>query len=115
MSPLNGQQALSDQHKEAVKSWVLKVRRELEKDFAAQLERLGLKRSGKHTPGTSMRPAADGESVRSRAEALLKREGLAEGSPQRGYENVIRELAYTKLNRLVGLKAMEARHILVLP
>lgn len=115
MSPLNGQQALSDRHKEAVKSWVLKVRRELEKDFAAQLERLGLKGSGKHTPVISMKLAPARESSRSRAEALLRRETLSEGSPQQGYDNVIRELVFTKLNRLVGLKAMEARQILVLP
>ncbi|MFH1116434.1 MAG: hypothetical protein V1792_21175, partial [Pseudomonadota bacterium] len=115
MSPQNGLQALSDQHKEAVKSWVLKVRSGLEKDFAAQLERLGLKRNGKHTPLASMKLTPARESVRSRAEALLKRETVAEGSPQRGYDNVIRELAFTKLNRLVGLKAMEARQILVLP
>lgn len=115
MSPQNGQQALSDQHKEAVKSWVLKVRCELEKDFAAQLERLGLRRNGKHAPLASMNLTLATEASRSRAEALLKREAISEGSSQRGYDNVIRELAYTKLNRLVGLKAMEARQILMLP
>ena len=53
--------------------------------------------------------------MRRRVEALLARETLAEGSPQRGYDNVKRELAYTLLNRLVGLKAMEARKLLYLP
>ena len=33
----------------------------------------------------------------------------------RGFENVKREFAYTLLNRLVGLKAMEARRLLYLP
>ncbi|MGO9118775.1 MAG: Eco57I restriction-modification methylase domain-containing protein [Desulfomonilaceae bacterium] len=115
MSPQNGRQALSDKHKEAVKSWVLKVRRMLEEDIAAQLERLGLKRNGKHRPLASMKLSPARESVRSRAEALLNREMLSEGSPQLGYDNVIRELAYTTLNRLVGLKAMEERQILILP
>lgn len=116
MNPQNGQQALSDRLKEAVKSWVLKVRRVLEKDIAAQLDRLGLNRNGKHTPVATMKKLTTAtESVRSRAEALLKREALSEGSPRRGYDNVIRELAYTTLNRLVGLKAMEVRQILFLP
>ncbi len=115
MSPQNGQQALSDKHKEAVKSWVLKVRRMLEEDIAAQLERLGLKRNARHRSLASMKLTPDKESVRSRAEALVNRETLSEGSPERGYDNVIRELAYTTLNRLVGLKAMEARQILILP
>jgi hypothetical protein len=53
--------------------------------------------------------------VRRRVEALVARESLSEGTPERGYDNVIRELTYTLLNRLVGLKAMEARKLLYLP
>src|ERR1019366_3088845 len=53
--------------------------------------------------------------VRTRAEALLRRDSLSEGSEQKGYENVRRELSYTCLNRLVGLKCMEARGLLYLP
>ena len=40
---------------------------------------------------------------------------LSEGTAQRGYDNVIRELTYTLLNSLVGLKAMEVRKLLYLP
>jgi hypothetical protein len=61
------QQALSDKHKESVKAWVPKVRKVLEQDLAAQLERLGIRRDGKHT---------------SRVEALLNRETLSEGDPK---------------------------------
>ena len=44
------QAGLSDQHKEAVKSWVPKVRKVLEKDLMAQLTRLGVRDGGKGTP-----------------------------------------------------------------
>ncbi len=39
---------------------------------------------------------------------------IAEGSAKRGFDNVLRELTYTLLNRLVGLKAMEMRKLLFL-
>lgn len=109
------QVALSDQHKEAVKSWVPKVRKVFEKDLAAQLTRLGVRAGGKVTPLDQMTLTPDAEAVRQRVEALLKRDVAAEGSVKRGYDNVLRELTYTTLNRLVGLKAMEARKVLYLP
>ena len=108
-------QALPDQHKEAVRSWAPKVRKVLERDFAAQLDRLGLKASGRHTPLDRMRLPYEAKTVRRRVEALLAREVTAEGSVERGFANVLRELTYTLLNRLVGLKAMEARGLLFLP
>lgn len=108
-------QALSDQHKDAVRSWVPKVRRVLENEFLGQLERLGLRRDGKHTSLDRMRLSESDAALRQRVEALLKRDALVEGSLEHGYENVVRELTYTMLNRLVGLKAMEVRQILYLP
>ena len=47
--------ALADRHKEAVKGWVPRVRRLLEEEYEAQLDRLGLKRSGKPIPIEEMR------------------------------------------------------------
>lgn len=108
-------QALSDSLKEAVKSWVPKVRKALDDEFGAQLERLGLRRNGKHVALEKMSLPAASVAVRHRAEALVARESLSEGTPERGYDNVVRELTYTLLNRLVGLKAMEARKLLYLP
>jgi hypothetical protein len=116
-------QALSDQLKEAVRGWVSaspgsserRIRETLEDEFEAQLERLGLKSNGKHTPVDKMRLSEEAVAVRRRVEALIARDSIAEGSTERGYENVKRELAYTLLNRLVGLKAMEARQLLYLP
>ena len=108
-------QALSDRHKEAVRSWAPRVRKTLEKDFAAQLERLGMRANAQHTPLDTMRLADERKAIRRRVEALLAREVRAERSAERGFSNVLRELTYTLLNRLVGLKAMEARGLLFLP
>ena len=108
-------QALSDPYKEAVKSWVPQVRKALEQDFSAQLERLGMKPSGEHMPLDTMKLQDVVRVVRRRAEAFLCREVMAEGSAERGFANVLRELTYTLLNRLVGLKAMEVRQLLFLP
>ena len=107
--------ALSDSLKEAVKSWVPKIRKVLDDDFGAQLERLGIRRNGTHIALDKMVLPPLSVSVRHRVEALVAHESLSEGTPQRGYDNVVRELTYTLLNRLVGLKAMEVRKLLYLP
>ena len=107
--------ALTDQHKEAVKSWVPKVRRVLEEEYEAQLDRLGLKRDGNHTPAEGMQLPETAARIRQRVEALIVRDRIGEGTAERGFDNVKRMLAYTILNRLVGLKAMEARALLYLP
>jgi hypothetical protein len=107
-------QALSERLKEAVRSWVPKVRKALDDEFEAQLERLGLRRNGRHVPLDRMNLPTASVGVRARVEALVARESLSEGTPERGYDNVIRELTYTLLNRLVGLKAMEVRKLLYL-
>ena len=113
-SPLSAQ-ALSDSLKEAVKAWVPKVRQALDSEFAAQLDRLGIRRDGTHRPVATMSVPEASIAIRRRVEALVSRESLSEGAPERGYDNVKRELTYTLLNRLVGLKAMEARRLLYLP
>ena len=107
-------EALTDRHKEAVKAWVPRVRRVLEEEFEAQLDRLGLKPNGKDTPAEEMRLSETAVRMRLRVEALLARDRIAEGTAERGFDNVKRELAYTVLNRLVGLKAMEVRALLYL-
>jgi hypothetical protein len=107
--------SLSNQLKEAVRTWVPKVRKVLEVDFEAQLQRLGILRGGKRTPIEKMNLAEADRAVRARVESLLQRDIIAEGTEKRGFENVLRELTYTCLNRLVGLKTMEARKLLYLP
>ena len=109
------QTALTDPHKDEVKAWVPKVRRILEEEYEAQLDRLGLKRSGHHTPVSKMSLSTEAQATRRRVEALFARDSVVETSPKGGFESVRRELSYTLLNRLVGLKAMEARAVLYLP
>jgi hypothetical protein len=76
---------------------------------------LGLKADGKHVPVEQMRLPESDVQTRRRVEALIQHDTLAEGTAKRGHDNVKRELAYTLLNRLVGLKAMESRGLLYLP
>lgn len=109
------QLSLSEQYKDQAKAWVPKVRLALQTDFAGQLQWLGVKPDGRHTSIEKMRLPDEAKHTRRRIEALLHHDTLAEGSPQRGFDNVVREHAYTLLNRLVGLKAMEARALLYLP
>jgi hypothetical protein len=74
--------SLSDEHKEAVRSWVPKLRQTLEKHFEeVHLIRLGLKPNGKHTPLDKMSLTEDDVAVRRRLEALVARDSVAEGSP----------------------------------
>ncbi|MFB1486853.1 MULTISPECIES: Eco57I restriction-modification methylase domain-containing protein [unclassified Thiocapsa] len=109
------QAALSGTHKDTVKAWVPKARALLQKDLKAQLDRLGIPDSGKPKPLSAMQLQSEAQAIRGRLDALLHRDSLAEGTAKRGYDNVLRELTYTHLNRLVGLKAMEARQLLYLP
>lgn len=113
---MNGEpQALLDDFKDAVKGWVPKVREVLDKDFTAELRRLGIPATGKPAPVEKINLPAEDKLVRTRIEALLRRDSISEGTEQKGYENVRRELSYTCLNRLIGLKCMEARGLLYLP
>jgi len=106
---------LADEHKPAVRRWVSDLRRVLEEDFDGQLRRLGLRADGRHVEQDSMRLNATDTAIRRRLEALVAHDAAGEGDAKRGYRTVVRELTYTLLNRLVGLKAMEARHLLYLP
>jgi hypothetical protein len=113
---VNGEaQALLDNFKDLVKAWVPQVREVLDDDFTSELKRLGIPPTGKPIPLERMNLPEEDKKVRSRVEALLHRESLSEGSDQKGYENVRRELSYTCLNRLLGLRCMEVRGLLYLP
>jgi hypothetical protein len=108
-------EGLGDEHKHAVRRWVAELRRVLEDDFNAQLQRLGVRASGGHVATAAMHLDDEGLAARARVEALLIHDASGEGGPEQGYRTAVRELTYTLLNRLVGLKAMEARGLLYLP
>ncbi len=111
-----GGRSLSDQHKNSVKAWIKKLRLALQDDLQAQVTRLGFRRDGKHTPGEKLSlPPAD-LAIRQRLAALIEHDTASEGNhPKRGFDAVVRELTYTLVNRLVGIKVMEARGLLYLP
>src|SRR5260221_1710164 len=108
-------QSLLDEYKAAVRAWVTTVREVLDTDFAGQLKWLGIRPDGTTIPVQKMNLPQEAQPIRNRIEALLRRDSVSEGSPIRGYENILRELSYTCLNRLVGLKCMEASGLLYLP
>lgn len=112
--PATGGAALSDRHKDSVKSWIKKLRLALQDDFHAQVTRLGFRREGSRTPLEKLALPEPDLLIRQRVEALLDHDIATEGDPKRGFDALVRELTYTLINRLVGIKVMEARGLLFL-
>ncbi|HXM71183.1 MAG TPA: hypothetical protein VN970_08615 [Thermoanaerobaculia bacterium] len=106
------QRPLDSETKRKVKNWVLALRKVLELDFGREMKRLGLSRS-EALPVAKLDLSEEEAGMRRQLDALLAREAKAEGTRERGYDAVRREMAYTFLNRLVGLRCMEARGLLV--
>jgi len=104
--------SLSDQHKDSVRRWIGQLRASLQDDFQAALMRYGFRRDGKHTAETDLALPMSELPTRRALHALIEHDTTAEGTPQRGFDAVVRELTYTLVNRLVGLKVMEARNLL---
>jgi hypothetical protein len=103
---------LDSETKKRVKTWVLSLRKILEQDLGREMKRLGLSRNETLSPAQLDLSEEEGI-IRRHLDALLAREAKAEGTRERGYDAVRREMAYTFLNRLVGLRCMEARGLLV--
>lgn len=104
--------SLSDQHKDSVRRWIGQLRASLQDDFQAALIRYGFRRDGKHTAENDLALPMSELPTRRALHALIEHDTKAEGTPQRGFDAVVRELTYTLVNRLVGLKVMEARNLL---
>lgn len=104
--------SLSDQHKDSVRRWIGQLRGSLQDDFEAALLRYGFRRDGRHTAESALALPMSELPVRRALAALVEHDTKAEGTPQRGFDAVVRELTYTLVNRLVGLKVMEARGLL---
>jgi hypothetical protein len=105
--------ALDAEAKRRVKGWVLGLRKLLEEDLGRELKRLGIARRKPPVPLANLDYlSTDEQAIRRHLEALLTREAGAECSAEAGYDAVRREVAYTFLNRLVGLRCMEARGLL---
>ncbi len=105
---------LTSDDKGRIKRWVLELRRLLEEDLARQMKRLGLEANRPPRPLEQLDYLSEEErEVRRHLDALLKRAVKVEKDAEAAYAAVCREMAYTFLNRLVGLRCMEERGILV--
>lgn len=111
-TPSSAGPSLSDQHKDAVRRWIGQLRASLEDDFAAALQRFGFRRDGSRAERAALPLSEEELKTWDKLDALLQHDRKAEGKPERGFDAVVRELTYTLVNRLVGLKVMEARNLL---
>jgi hypothetical protein len=111
--PTAPQRRLDSETKRRVRNWVVALRQLLEDDFERELKRLGIERRKPPVPVAKLDYLSDEEqTIRRHLDALLMHETRAQGSTENGYYSVRREAAYTFLNRLVGLRCMEARGLL---
>lgn len=109
---VNGHRAgLDRETKTKIKSLVLGLRHSFEAEFARQLQRLGIEK-GQKPNGPPEYLTDDETAVRKRLLTLLRRSQEAEGSRDGAIDAYIRDAAYTIINRLVGLRCMEARELL---
>jgi len=104
---------LDSETKRHIRNWVIALRKLLEEDLERELKRLGIERQKPPVPLAKLDYlTGEEQAVRRHFDALLLHETRAEGSAENGYSAVRREAAYTFLNRLVGLRCMEARGLL---
>ncbi len=105
---------LDGETKRKIRSWVLALRRVLEDDLRLEMKRLGIEPAESVPISKLDYLSGEERGVRRHLDALIARETKSEGTRPRGYDAVRREMAYTFLNRLVGLRCMEARGLLVI-
>lgn len=102
---------LSADNRSAIRTTILDAREAIEDDQCRQLERYGI------SPDESMALSDLGHlsdeqrETRRQVDAALEREQEATEDRKRSYQNYVREATKTHLNRLVALKALEARGI----
>ncbi len=111
-TPSSAGPSLSDKHKDSVRRWIGQLRASLEVDFSAALQRFGFRRDGSRAERTALPLSEEELKTWDKLDALLQHDRKAEGKAERGFDAVVRELTYTLVNRLVGLKVMEARNLL---
>lgn len=112
MSPKNRHNVLSADDRSDIRSTILQARKTLEDEFERQLERYGIY-DDEQVPVSSL-PHLSIEDIATRKEidAALERELEAtDGLYGRAYQNYVRETTKEYLNRLVGLKTIEARDL----
>ncbi len=93
----------------ALRTFVLRARRDLENDFRRQLVALGVSPEG---AGPSSASDPDARAVLGAARAVMDRLRGAGATSQEAFDTFVRDSAFTFLNRLVGLRCLEERGML---
>ena len=100
----------------AIHDFTLKARELLEKEVSEQLEGIyGLLPDGSWESAESypaLAASQEARETRTRLEQFLEDEKAAGISPKQARKKLVRESAFTWLNRLVAFKMMEARKLL---
>ncbi len=102
---------LDRETKQKIKTWVLRLRHLLQDDFTTRLKRYGIE-SGKAIGNAPDYLSEDEKQDRRVIVVAIRRDAANERSGDDAIQAYVRECAFTLLNRLVGLKCMEAREIL---
>lgn len=101
--------------KKAIRKTILALRKLLERqDIPSVLRQYGIFPDGRRVPVEKLALLDEtGKKRRTRLEAIIDREVQAVGGNQKsGVERYCREVAFTYLNRLIALRAMEVRGLL---
>ncbi len=112
MSAKTRHNGLSADDRSDIRSTILQARKTLEEEFERQLERYGIYDDERVPVSSLSHLSVEDIATRKEIDAALERELEAtDGIYGRAYQNYIREATKEYLNRLVGLKTIEAREL----
>ncbi|APX96816.1 BREX-1 system adenine-specific DNA-methyltransferase PglX [Natronorubrum daqingense] len=112
MSAKTRHNGLSADVRSDIRSTILQARKTLEDEFERQLERYGIYDDERVPVSSLSHLSVEDIATRKEIDAALERELEAtDGLYGRAYQNYIREATKEHLNRLVGLKTIEARDL----
>lgn len=109
---------MDKQTKNKIKSIVLALRQDFEKEIANRLNNMGISPDKEWKDGRSLPHLSDDEIGRNELEkrrriaAFINREIKAGQSQKTATEEFIREASYTWINRLIGLKCLESQDLI---
>ncbi|WP_317176038.1 BREX-1 system adenine-specific DNA-methyltransferase PglX [Halomontanus rarus] len=112
MSAKTRHNGLSADDRSDIRSTILQARKTLEDEFERQLERYGIYDDERVPVSSLSHLSVEDIATRKEIDAALERELEAtDGLYGRAYQNYVREATKEYLNRLVGLKTIEARDL----
>ncbi|WP_121744814.1 BREX-1 system adenine-specific DNA-methyltransferase PglX [Natronorubrum halophilum] len=112
MSAKTRHNGLSADDRSGIRSTILQARKTLEEEFERQLERYGIYDDERVPVSSLSHLSVEDIATRKEIDAALERELEAtDGLYGRAYRNYVREATKEYLNRLVGLKTIEAREL----